>query len=60
MKKNEKKIQKDFGRGWVCQVSHWIQKKLENIFLCIISIGFGEHSNVYNGINAPLCLDCLL
>ena len=60
---NKKKFQKSKktleGGGWVkCPIGY--KKKLENIFVCIISFGFGEHSNVYNVINAPLCLDCLL
>ena len=55
-----KKNLKDFGRGgWVkCPIGY--KQKLENIFLCIISFGFGEHLKVYNVINAPICLDCLL
>ena len=60
---NKKKFQKSKktleGGGWVkCPIGY--KKKLENIFLCIISFGFGEHANVYSIINAPLCLDCLL
>ena len=60
---NKNKFQKSKktleGGGWVkCPIGY--KKKLENIFLCIISFGFGEHSNVYNVINAPLCHDCLL
>ena len=60
---NKKKFQKSKktleGGGWVkCPIGY--KKKLENIFLCIISFGFGEHSNIYNVINALLCLDCLL
>ena len=53
---NKKKFQKSKktleGGGWVkCPIGY--KKKLENIFLCIISFGFGEHSNVYSVINAP-------
>ena len=56
IKKSKKTLE---GGGWVkCPIGY--KKKLENIFLCIISFGFGEHSNVYNVINKPLCLDCLL
>ena len=48
---NKKKFQKSKktleGGGWVkCPIGY--KKKLENIFLCIISFGFGKHSNVYN------------
>ena len=59
-KKKFKKSKKTLeGGGWVkCPIGY--KKKLENIFLCIISFGFGENSKVYNVINAPLCLDCLL
>ena len=56
-KKCSPKIQKDFGSGWVGQVSNWKFKKIGK-YICIhYFITFlDEHSNVNNVKNALLCL----
>ena len=47
------KIQKDFGSGWLGQVSNWKFKKIgKHIFIAFL----GEHSHVNNVINALRCL----
>ena len=51
------KIQKDFGSGWVGQVSNWKFKKIgKYIFIHYFITFLGDHSNVNNVINALLCL----
>ena len=53
VKKKKKKIQKDFGSGWVGQVSNWKFKKIgKHIFIHYFITFLGEHSNVNNIINA--------
>ena len=48
---------KDFGSGWVGQVSNWKKKKIgKHIFIYYFITFLGEHSNVNNVINALLCL----
>ena len=52
-----KLIQKDFGSGWVGQVSNWKFKKIgKHIFIHYFITFLGEHSNVNNVINALLGL----
>ena len=52
VKKKNPKIQKDFGSGWVGQVSNWKFKKIgKHIFIHSFITFFVEHSNVYNVIN---------
>ena len=54
---NKIKIQKDFGSGWVGQVSNWKFKKIgKHIFIYYFITFLGQHSNVNNIMNALLCL----
>ena len=56
-KKKSPKIHKNFGSGWVGQVSNWKLTKIgKDIFIHYIITFLGEHSNVINDINAALCL----
>ena len=51
------KIKKDFGSGWVGQVSNWKLKKIGNIYFYTLFYYFlGEHSNV----NSVICCYMLL
>ena len=50
-----KKIKKDFGSGWVGQVSNWKFKKMgKHILIHYFIMFLGEHANVNNVINALL------